>query len=131
MMIAMTGLLFSVTGCGESGGERVITQQEFGNKWPFTVPEGRLVCTPTNMKVGKTRIVSVTLDANGTTYAINGTAANKGFRDISPIWKYDDTWAEHYAKEKGVTLEVARDALGPMRVSVTPIIDAGLALCNE
>ena len=39
-------------------GGRVISEQDFGVAWPFTVPEGRLRCTKD----------SVTFEANGSTY---------------------------------------------------------------
>ena len=105
---------------------RIVTEQDFGAAWPFTVPEGRLRCTK----------ASVTFEADGSTYAINGIAQSRGFPRVDPIWKYNpdpelEQMYEDYAKEKGITLAAAWKALGRLRVSIAPIIDAGLALCDE
>ena len=100
---------------------RNITAQEFGAKWPFTVSSGTLNCSPPSV---------VTFRANGRTYAVNGMASSRGYAAIEPIWKLDDTIAAQYAKIKGITVAAARAEVGTMRVSISPIIQAGLALCN-
>lgn len=49
--------------------------------WPFTVPEGVLMCTNAGLPPQQ-----VTFTANGVTYALNGTAALAGrYADITPI----------------------------------------------
>ena len=101
-------------------GGRVITEQDFGSAWPFTVSEGRLRCTKN----------SVTFEANGSTFAINRTAQSRGFPRVDPIWKYDTSIEEAYAKQKGITLAAARKAIGTVRVTIGPIFKSGLALCD-
>ena len=101
---------------------RTITRAEFGTHWPFTVAEGELRCDGG----------AVTFNAQGKTYAVNGTAGGLGFARIDPIWKYDDSFAEAYAEETGISLETVIEAMGTrLRVDIGPIIDAGLALCAE
>ena len=113
-------MLVGVVGPENLAGGRVINEQDLGATWPFTVPEGRLRCTKN----------SVTFEANGSTYAINGTAQSRGFPRVDPIWKHDTTMEESYAKQKGITLAAARKAIGTVRVNIGPIIKAGLALCD-
>lgn len=119
-VVAIIALVVIVTKV-EPTNERTITRDEFGHAWPFTVAEGELSCERG----------AVTFEARGTTYAVNGTAASRSFARIDPIWKYDDSFAEQYAEETGITLEAAIKALGTrLRVNIGPIVDAGLALCE-
>lgn len=84
---------------------------DFGDAWPFKVPEIVLSCT---LLDGRLHLVTFT--AGGKTYALNGTARNlakeKGWADIDEIWRDDP--AGHGIK-----------------VNVGPIIDKGLSLCGE
>lgn len=90
-------------GGGAKGPSRTITQAEFGDAWPFTIPAGELFCTGAN---------AVTFVAAGTTYAVNGAATQAGRGDdIGPIWAADTS-------------------SGGTKKSIAPIIDAGLALCR-
>ena len=78
-----------------------IAQQDFGKTWPFTVTQGELRCDRD----------AVTFQADGTTYAVNGTAGSRGFPRIDPIWSPNP------------------DIPGT-RINIGPIIKAGLALCR-
>lgn len=84
---------------------------DFGDGWPFKVPEIVLSCT---LLDGRLHIVTFT--AGGKTYALNGTARNlakeKRWAEIDEIWRDDP--AGHGIK-----------------VSVSPIIDKGLSLCDD
>ena len=82
-----------------------MTQAEFGNDWPFSVPEGTLRCE------GSEGSGSVTFEAGGTVYGSNGTAKGKGLPGIEPIW-------------------VADPAIPGTKKSVGPIITRGLQLCR-
>lgn len=69
---------------GEAHGSEVITQDEFGSDWPFAVREGTLRCS------GTRTAGSVTFEAEGRTYALNGTArSHTEFPDVDPIWAAD------------------------------------------
>ena len=118
---AFAAIMFvGLVGPGNPAHGRLISEQDFASPWPFTVPEGRLRCTKN----------SVTFEAGGSTYAINGTAQGRGFPRVDPIWKYDTTMEETYAKQKGITRAAAREAIGTVRVNIGPVINAGLALCD-
>ena len=54
----------------------------------------------------------------------------QGVPRVDPIWKYDTTMEEIYAKQEGITRAAARKAIGTVRVNIGPIINAGLALCD-
>jgi hypothetical protein len=54
-----------------------ITQNEYGKRWPFAVPQGQLRCE------GRGEIIST---VRGVDYAINGMAANR-CASIQAIWK--------------------------------------------
>jgi hypothetical protein len=82
-------------------GSLEISSADF-KKWPFTVDKGRLACKP-----GK----SVTFTANGTEYAVNGTAKSQGYKPIDPVWAQD--------KELGHGL----------KVNIGDVLNRGLELC--
>lgn len=72
-------LTIALTSCSLLG--RYITAKEFGADYPFTV-DGYLECEPPGAIVFK---------GGGKAYAVNGTAENKGYPKIDPIWKADPT----------------------------------------
>ena len=74
-VVAIIALVVIVSPKVESTNERTITRDEFGHAWPFTVAEGELSCERG----------AVTIEARGTTYAVNGTAGSRGFARIDPI----------------------------------------------
>lgn len=77
-IVLVTALL--IMSCGQDSGV-TITQKEYGDKWPFTVSEGKLECRGSDQ---------VVFTANGTTYAVNGTAqVTKKYRHIREIWRDD------------------------------------------
>jgi hypothetical protein len=75
-------------------------------EWPFTVPEGALMCTDLRLK-------HVTFTANGVTYAANGTARLAGmFADITAIMRDNP-------------------AIPGTKVNMRPVVQRGLALCGR
>lgn len=97
-----------------------ISKQDFGESWPFTVDSGTLACTSGGI---------VTFTANGNRYAVNGTASAAGHPDIEPIWAMNWTMIEEMAEALDITPDEAVEQLGPIRISISPIIKAGLKLC--
>ncbi|MBX9936142.1 MAG: YebY family protein [Burkholderiaceae bacterium] len=75
-IMSMTGIVAAA-----QSGKIEISRSQMGKDWPFTVDKGTLRCASS----------MVTFEANGTIYAINGTASSRaasmGWRDVSPIWK--------------------------------------------
>jgi Protein of unknown function (DUF2511) len=61
-----------------------ITQNEYGKRWPFAVPQGQLRCE------GRGAII---LTVRGVDYAVNGMAANR-YASIQAIWKKADASME-------------------------------------
>ena len=90
-------------------GSIMITESEFGERWPFTISRGTLSCTPS----GKFGIVTFT--ANGKTYAVNGIAKGhakqNGWREIDEIWKVNPSFPG-------------------TKINMHPIIEKGLSLCK-
>lgn len=86
--------------------ELLITQKDYGDKWPFTKEKGILTCKGAN-KVGE-----VILTVDGVPYAVNGIA--KGTKKYQPLEKI---WADNAA------IPGAKKNLGD-------IIEKGLALCR-
>lgn len=81
----------------------VMVRADLGDAWPLTVDAIRVRCMYGN---------EVVLDADGTVYALNGTAkARKQYADLAPIWRDDPT---------GVGL----------KMSLQPLVDVGLPLCR-
>lgn len=91
----------------DSGGSgRSVSRSEFGQDWPLTVESGTVECLPLSPSLGSV----IFTDDGGTTYAVNGTARDHtDFPDIHPIWA---------------------DAPFGAKVDISPIIDAGLSLCD-
>ena len=75
------GLLIGVVACGGATGLKV-SQEDFGDEWPFTVPDGELGCEEG---------AAYTFTHDGTVYALNGMADTWaevfGYADLDPIWK--------------------------------------------
>lgn len=86
-----------------------VKKEEYGYKWPFTVPEGYIQC--------KYRASVVFLTPEGKTYAVNGTARGGkekyGWRDFMEIWRDDP-------KYPGLEL----------KVNIGWVIEQGLKRCK-
>jgi hypothetical protein len=73
--------------------------------WPLTADEGVLRCE------GSGGVGQVTIDVDGTKYAVNGSAkGDKSNAAIDPIW--------------------AEDTTPGLKKSIGPLIQEGLALCK-
>jgi hypothetical protein len=79
----------------------VVTAGRF-KEWPFTVDVGTLRCRDG---------VSVTFEADGTEYGVNGTAQDAGYPSVKPIWA-DDTELGH-----------------GLKVDISEVLDYGRSLC--
>lgn len=91
-----------------ASGDGKISKASFKGEWPLTVKAGTLSCE------GSGGVGKVWLQADdGTTYAINGLAVGEAKANGGHV--VDEIWAE--------------DKYG-LRPDVSPIIDAGLALCE-
>ena len=92
---------------GEKGSP--ISQEQFGEQWPLTVPSGRLSCIYFK---GRRQIVTF-ITPDGTEYALNGHANGSGyFTPIDSIHKPDPTNP-------------------PAKKSIGVLIDEGLKLCPQ
>lgn len=83
-----------------------LSQDRFGDAWPLTVDDGRVECRP-----GR----AVVFVVSGRIYAINGAARATGdgaYLPLEYIWRDDP----HTPGAK---------------VSISPVLDAGLALCRD
>jgi hypothetical protein len=102
----------------------VIRASDFGEKWPFTVPEGVLRCSS---------LSSVTFTANGVIYAVNGSAMSDrvGYAPIESIWLINMAFMEKIAKATNNSVEEVIEISGTKRIGIGPIISAGLALCAD
>ena len=119
-MCAVMGLLLLVAGCGDGkdktvspqaevdfGKGKAVSQAEFGESWPLTVPNGRLSCI---FYTGRRQIVTF-IAPNGTQYALNGHAKGSGhFQPIDSIHSPDATNL-------------------PAKKNIGVLIDEGLKLC--
>lgn len=89
----------------------LLVSTDFHDEWPLTVPYVVAHCD--NVTAGGMKLQAVTVDApNGKTYAANGTAkSHTSYPALDPIWADDP------------------DVDG-LKIDISPIIDAGLALCG-
>lgn len=114
--------LSMLSACSQSGIE--ITEQQYGEKWPFSVSSGRLEC----------KGQAVILHAEGKAYAVNGVAKQNGYAPIEAIWKEDPAFfemANKIAKSENKPVKDVIKVMGsPTRISIGPILDSGLKLCK-
>ncbi len=82
----------------------VVTEKEYGNKWPFTVPSVTLRCV--SLPGGDGIIV----ECDGKKYAINGTAQST-YPAVDPIWRDNPD-------------------LPGTKINIGPLIERGTELCN-
>jgi hypothetical protein len=110
MRIGLLGLalagLFSSTAM--AAGPQLISAEQFGGDWPFTVEEMHLSCFP-----GRALVVS---DAEtGVMYPLNGVASAKagalGLEPIGKVWRDDP-------------------GNSGAKISLGPVIEQGLLLCK-
>jgi hypothetical protein len=57
-----------------------LKSSDFGDKWPFTVKDGRVACPDGQ---------SVIFLSGGKKYGVNGFAKSRGYSPPEPIWRYD------------------------------------------
>jgi len=88
----------------------LVTQEEYGETWPFTVSKGKLECFHPGI---------VTFRVKDKTYAVNGLASSRGYSDIDEIWKDEP----NQEKSEQTPELIAKLDLGK-------IIYKGLDLCN-
>jgi Protein of unknown function (DUF2511). len=128
-------LLFTMTclfSCSNDNvlGEKTISKEEFGNKWPFTVSKGTLKLVQYEAENVNPEIIrGVIFEVDGKIYGINGTAKSwgkkLGYSDVNEIWA-DDT----VEINKLVNAGVPRSNAG-MKIEIGFVIDMGLKLANK
>jgi hypothetical protein len=82
----------------------LITQEQYGEEWPFTVSKGILECILPAI---------ITFKANNQVYAVNNLAKSRGYKDLDEIWKDDPN-------KQGMEIN---------KVDIGAIISKGLELC--
>jgi len=102
-VLCLTACILVVSGCSEG---KAIDREGLGDEWPFVVDQGVVDCVGTG---------EVVFRANGTTYALNGTARsqmrNKGYRDDLYILRRDPRYPELF-------------------MDTQPVIEIGLRECE-
>ncbi|WP_231918869.1 MULTISPECIES: YebY family protein [unclassified Leifsonia] len=89
----------------------LLVSTDFGRAWPLTVPYVIVGCKSITAGGQRLHVVSVT-DPDGKTYAGNGSAKDHtDLPAIDPIWAPDPD-------------------VGGLKVDNTPVVDAGLELCD-
>jgi hypothetical protein len=135
IVVAIAYNLFSLSSENENKPttqkQTTITKNEFGNEWPLSINSGVVKCLP----IGNG---SVVFEAEGKTYAINGTA--KGFAKKHNFYSIEDIWlddpkflemAKEIAKAENEPLaEVLKSMGSPTKINISPVIDSGLKLCK-
>lgn len=109
-----------------------ISSNNLGARWPFKVEKGVVHCIQYEVQgISPNDIQGVIFEANGKTYAINGVAESRsnefGYSNIEEIWLFDDKHTQELI-DMGVSQEEAEKV--KVRISIAPIIEEGLKLCN-
>ena len=87
----------------------LITQNQLGDQWPFTVSQGMLECIPPGI---------VTFRVKDKIYAVNGLASSRGYAKIDEIWREDPDKQGQWQVGLITKMDLAN------------IIKKGLDLCN-
>ncbi len=88
----------------------LITEEQYGEEWPFIVSKGVLECMPPGI---------ITFKARNQTYAVNGLASSRGYKDIDEIWKDDP---------RQLGMENSANVIN--KIDLGAIISKGLELCT-
>lgn len=100
----------SASGSGSEQSSIKVSQEEYGSKWPYTIPYGTLRCESAHVAGYKKQYV--TLSYAGSTYGINGSAQSSGrFKPLAEIWRDNPQYPGSKVPDPG-------------------IIQRGVALCN-
>lgn len=98
-----------------------VTAEDYGEDWPFTVPKGFVACAPPGSNV------IFTAEGRGI-YALNGRArglmqeTKNGWKEIAEIHRDNPTF---FANK-----ELVATGAKPFKVSVGPLIEKGMKLCE-
>src|SRR4051812_31519701 len=111
--VALTACLLvpACTGASGGGGQGSgvnLTQAQYGNDWPLTVDSAVVRCRNSAAE----GVGSVTVEINGTEYAVNGTAMDS---EKWPDFNKSSYWRDDTSLGQGV------------KISIGPIIDKGLS----
>jgi hypothetical protein len=82
--------------------ERAVAAEDYGDRWPLTVPGGTLRYEPAGRAIFR--------DLDGNEYQLNGMAQSAGYPPIEPIWKV----REIIPGEGGEAPTVTRVNIGPL-----------------
>jgi len=112
--------------------QQKISKQQFGAKWPLSVPSGIVKCLP----IGRGAVV---FESQEKTYAVNGiakgVAEKHGFSNIEEIWLDDPEFykvAEEAARVEGIPVEKAIELMGGLpKINIAPVLASGTHLCNK
>lgn len=102
-----------------------VSSKDFGDKWPFKISAGKLECVINNL---------VVFYVDDKKYGINGFATSMGYQKPDEIIKDDPKmleFAKSIAVEQGKTLSEVQSIMGVAKMSISPILDKGLALCGK
>lgn len=80
----------------------LVTRESLGDSWPLTVDQAHVECLDGRLAV---------VHANGTTYALNGTAKSRGYPAVDPIWR-------------------ANPSIPGTKINIGPLIDIALKQCK-
>ena len=98
--------------------KRLITRNEFGKKWPFTIESGYVYSI--SMEIDsiyvKTIRAAIFESIAGVKYQLNGIAESMGYTLIDPIWRDD------------LNIPIGPDDT-PAKINIGPMIE--MALENE
>jgi hypothetical protein len=103
----VVAVLLLVTGCLDEGGSAV-SQEQFGEQWPLTVPSGRVTC---DSRAGRDPIITF-IALNGKKYALNNHSMNSAQRPSK------------------IDLIQKPDPINPSaKKSIKPLADEALKIC--
>ena len=121
-------LMMTVAVCYAVGDQRQISQGEYGEEWPLTVPEATLFC----------RHSMVCVETSGHAYPINRMAMSRSrnerpelsVQDLEEIWRISPMWEDMEAMFKRNDPSYEIGSQPPIRVSLSGLIQDGLGMCG-
>lgn len=105
ILFTVVALGFALTACGGAANSKTVSDADFGDSWPLTVAQGTLKCE------GIGGVGAVTIEVDGTVYALNGVAKSQNAgAAIDPIW-------------------AANPAINGAKKDIGDLVSDGLSLC--
>ena len=129
-LLILSGLaVLLLCACSSSQNRLTVTEADYGESWPLTIPEATLICREPSL---------VWVESDDVAYPLNGIAKTHLpteqpgliIGELEAIWRIPDSfWEEEKLLQRSFP-DYVPGSQGVLRVNIGPLIDDGLDLCE-